>query len=146
MGMSKLCHTLEFDLDLLLLWFETEDFSFTCFLTVPVTTSNIVGRSFIILKRRFLHQNNNNLLYNEITKPQRQQPLKWWNHKRSQENAVGAIVSELQSKPMLARLSSPSWSIEKFIRPVPLFWPSTLMKYSIAVNMIQLLQAWLEIH
>lgn len=44
------------DLDLLLLWFETEDFSFVCFFVVPVTTSNIVGRSFIIVKRRFLCQ------------------------------------------------------------------------------------------
>ena len=44
------------DLDLLLLWFETDDFSFGCFFVDPVTTSNIVGRSFIIEKRRFLCQ------------------------------------------------------------------------------------------
>lgn len=45
---------LELDLDLLPLWFETEDFSLTCFFAAPVTTSNIVGSSLIILKRRFL--------------------------------------------------------------------------------------------
>jgi hypothetical protein len=31
-------------------------FSFTCFFAVPVTTSYIVGRLFIILKSRFLQQ------------------------------------------------------------------------------------------
>lgn len=46
---------LELDLDLLPLLFETEDFSLTCFFVVPVTTSNIVGSSLIILNSRFLH-------------------------------------------------------------------------------------------
>ena len=46
---------LELDLDLLPLWFETEDFSLTCFFAAPVTTSNIVGSSLIMLKSRFLH-------------------------------------------------------------------------------------------
>lgn len=44
------------DFDLLLVWFETDDFSFDCFFAVPVTTSKIVGRSLIIVNRRFLHQ------------------------------------------------------------------------------------------
>ena len=44
------------DFDLLLVWFETDDFSFVCFFAVPVTTSNIVGRSLIIVNRRFLHE------------------------------------------------------------------------------------------
>lgn len=44
---------LEFNLDLLLPWFE-DGLSFTSFFATPVTTSNIVGSSFIMLKSFFL--------------------------------------------------------------------------------------------
>lgn len=49
--------TLEFDLDLLPFWFSAEDLSFVCFLAlaIPVTTSNIVGTSLIMLNKRFLN-------------------------------------------------------------------------------------------
>ena len=46
-------------LDLLLLLFETNDLSFPCFFTPPVTTSKIVGISFIIVKSRFLDHESN---------------------------------------------------------------------------------------
>lgn len=61
-GLEKVSNytPLEFDFDLLLLWFETVDLSFTCFLATPVTTSYIVGRSFIMLKRRFLEERDPN--------------------------------------------------------------------------------------
>lgn len=44
------------DLDLLPFWFGTDDFSLACFFAVPVTTSYIVGRSLIIVNRRFLYE------------------------------------------------------------------------------------------
>lgn len=47
-----------FDLGLLLLWFETDDLSLTCFLAAPVTTSKMVGSSFIRLKSRFLNHSS----------------------------------------------------------------------------------------
>jgi len=50
--------TLEFDLDLVLLLLETDDFSFPCFLAGPVTASKIVGRSLIILNSRFLQRDD----------------------------------------------------------------------------------------
>lgn len=53
---QELFTTLELDLDLLPLLFETEDFSLTGFFVEPLTISNIVGSSLIILNRRFLHQ------------------------------------------------------------------------------------------
>lgn len=47
--------TFEFDLDLLPFWFAEEGFSFVCFFSLPVTTSNTVGTSFIMLNKRFLN-------------------------------------------------------------------------------------------
>lgn len=47
---------LVFDLDLVLLRLEIDDFSIVCFLQYPTTTSKTVGRSFIIVNRRFLHK------------------------------------------------------------------------------------------
>jgi len=47
-----------FELGLLLLLLLLGVFSFVCFLADPVTTSNIVGMLFIMLKSRFLHKNN----------------------------------------------------------------------------------------
>jgi hypothetical protein len=47
-----------FELGLLLLLLLLGVFSFACFLTAPVTTSNIVGMLFIMLKSRLLHYSN----------------------------------------------------------------------------------------
>jgi hypothetical protein len=46
-----------FELGLLLLLLLLGVFSFVCFLADPVTTSNIVGMLFIMLKSRLLHWN-----------------------------------------------------------------------------------------
>lgn len=53
-GNGTMMTTLEFDLDLVLLWFDIDDLSFDCFLAVPDTTSKIVGRSLIILNSLLL--------------------------------------------------------------------------------------------
>lgn len=45
----------EFGLDLLPLLVVTDNLSLNCIFEAPVTTSKMVGRSFIILNRRFLH-------------------------------------------------------------------------------------------
>jgi len=50
------CFLTPFELDFDLLLLRSDDFSFACFIADPVTTSNIVGRSLIIVNRRFLHK------------------------------------------------------------------------------------------
>ena len=74
----------ELDLDLLPLLFETQDSSLTCFFASPVTTSNIVGSSLIILNSRFLHykcQNMSRLMhektYNITNYQEHTQTTKW---------------------------------------------------------------------
>ena len=50
------CFLTPFELDFDLLPLFSDDFSFVCFFADPVTTSNIVGKSLIIVNRRFLHK------------------------------------------------------------------------------------------
>lgn len=60
----------EFGLDLLPLLVVTDNLSLNCVLEAPVTTSKIVGRSFIILNRRFLH------------------PKPWWRKAKNNANTL----------------------------------------------------------
>lgn len=98
--------TLELDLDLFPLLFETEDFSLTgFFVPPPVTTSNIVGSSLIILNSRFLHnkcQITSTSMHEETYSDYQlsranTQPTKWWQKEHSFRCQIGSPLGIFHS-------------------------------------------------